>query len=41
MSLEDELKELEAIAAKEGLTIAEYMKREAQKLIDQNAGKTK
>jgi len=37
MSLEDELKELEAIAAKEGLTIAEYMKREAAKLLEEKS----
>jgi len=35
-ALTKELEELEAIAAKEGLTPAEYLKREAQKILENN-----
>lgn len=34
MSLEEELKELQKIAESQGLTVAEYMKQEAKKILE-------
>lgn len=33
MTLEEEIKELQKIAESQGLTIAEYMRQEAQKIL--------
>ena len=39
MMLQEELEELQKIAESQGLTIAEYMKQEASKLVEEDKSK--